>query len=406
MKVIIIALILHCLIIASGSNLISTFLLSPLVLPVNIAIDNINNLAYIADSNCVKVVDRTSGNITTFAGTGIQGYNGDDIPATTAHLNKPYGVAIDNVNNLVYIADTLNSRIRVINRTSGNITTFAGTGIRDYNGDNIAATQAHLFLPFDVAIDSVNNFIYIVDFANNRIRVVARSIGIISTVAGVGQPGRDYDKEDNIEATSSEFYYAQRLAIDNVNNLVYISDTDNQRIRVVDRTTGNISTYAGLIIKVPKSTRKCGYNGDGIEATSAKLCNPQGIAVDNVNNIVYFADSGNGRIVSIPFVNKVTATDIYCFNILSTDPSVCSQGNGVCTSYNSCVCKRNSFIGEQCEIDLTKMSSFTLLNNSASVDMNILSNYTVDYYNVDGCGMEISSLLTNKTKSICFKPSF
>lgn len=348
MKEIIIAVILHCLITVSESNLISTFALSPLVRPANIAIDNINNLAYIADTNGVKVV----------------------------------------------------------NRTSGNITTFAGTGIRGYNGDNIAATQAHLFLPFDVVIDSVNNFIYIVDFANTRIRVVARSIGIISTFAGVGHTGRDYDKEDNIEATSSEFYGALRLAIDNVNNLVYIADSYNQRIRVVDRTTGNISTYAG-IIKLPKHTRKCGYNKYGIEATSARLCEPPGITVDNANNIVYFADFGNGRIISIPFVNKVTATDIYCFNILSTDPSVCSQGNGVCTSYNSCVCKRNSFVGEQCEIDLTKMSSFTLLNNSKSVDMNILSNYTVDSYNVDdGGGMEITSRITNNIKSICFKPSF
>ncbi|KAL0491657.1 NHL repeat-containing protein [Acrasis kona] len=269
----------------------------------------------------------------------LYGYNGDDIPATRAHLNSPQGVAVDNDNNLVYIADTYNSRIRVVNRTSGNITTFAGTGIQGYNGDNIAATRAQLFLPYEVVIDSVNNLIYIVDFVNSRIRVVVRSTGIISTFAGSGQGGRDYDKEDNIQATSSQFACVERLAIDNVNNLVYIADTSNHRIRVVNRTSGNITTFAG-IIKGPKYYNyndECGYNGDEIEATSAKLCNPRGIAVDNINNVVYFADSGNSRIRSIPFVNKVTATDIYCFNILSTDPNVCSQGNGVCTSYNSCV---------------------------------------------------------------------
>jgi len=97
---------------------------------------------YIADSqnNRIRAVSLATGIITTVAGTGVAGYSGDGGTATTAELNNPYGVAVDLVGNL-YIADSLNNRVRMVNRSTGVITTVAGTGVAGFAGDGGAATK-------------------------------------------------------------------------------------------------------------------------------------------------------------------------------------------------------------------------------------------------------------------------
>ncbi|MBW2596747.1 MAG: hypothetical protein JRC93_12420, partial [Deltaproteobacteria bacterium] len=148
--------------------------------PTSVTVDSSGNL-FIADSDNFRIrkVD-PSGIITTVAGNGTYGYSGDGGPATEAQLSWTYGVAVDASGNM-YIVDTYNQCIRKVD-ASGIITTVAGDGISGYNGDGIPATGASLNYPYSVAVDTWGN-LYIDDMGNYRIRKVDPS-GIITTVAG------------------------------------------------------------------------------------------------------------------------------------------------------------------------------------------------------------------------------
>jgi sugar lactone lactonase YvrE len=144
-----------------------------------IAIDRAGNL-YVADFFNQVVRKISGGTITTVAGNGTLGYNGDNIAATSAQLAGPSGIALDAAGNL-YIADGYNNRIRKV--SGGIITTVAGNGTAGFSGDKGPAASATLRQPADVAVDSAGN-LYIADYGNNRIRMVAN--GVITTTAGNG----------------------------------------------------------------------------------------------------------------------------------------------------------------------------------------------------------------------------
>ena len=116
----------------------------------------------------------TAGTITTIAGTGNYGYNGDNIPATAANISA-YSIKVDNSGN-IYLADRDFNRIRKVN-TAGIISTVVGNGIGGFGGDNGNPLLANLFNPEGVAIDRNNN-IYIADTYNARIREVRYNVGI------------------------------------------------------------------------------------------------------------------------------------------------------------------------------------------------------------------------------------
>ena len=130
--------------------------------------------------NRIRKIDK-NGIITTVAGNGQVGYSGDGGPAIEASLNFPAGLAFDRGN--LYIADRNNHRVRKVD-SQGIITTVAGTGIADYEGNDGPATEASLNLPSDVVCDSNGN-LYISDRSNNSIRKVDTN-GIITTYAGLG----------------------------------------------------------------------------------------------------------------------------------------------------------------------------------------------------------------------------
>ncbi len=203
--------------------------------PVGLAVDKSGNL-YIADvgDNVVRKVS-TSGTISTVAGKGTQGYSGDGGPATTALLNGPQGVAIDASGN-VYIGDTLNSVVRVVN-PSGTIFTYAGNGSPGYSGDGGLATAAQFGSPTSVAVDSVGN-LFVAD-SGARIRKVFTS-GIINTIAGTG--ARGYSGDGGI-ATTAMVNGATGLSVDSKGD-VFLADTANNAIRELTFAGTNLSISA------------------------------------------------------------------------------------------------------------------------------------------------------------------
>jgi hypothetical protein len=253
-----------------GDNGVAT--MAKLHAPSTIAMDGAGNL-YINDqlNNCIRKVD-ASGIITTVAGTGVAGKGADGVPATSSALNDNWGVAADNAGN-IYITEQGSYRVRKVT-AAGIITTIAGTGVQGFSGDGSAATNAKMQSPEGVAVDGAGN-VYIGDPSNYRVRRVDPS-GIITTVAGNGTQG---NSGDGNPASSAQIGYFWGLATDGGGNL-YICDGDNNCIRKVN-TAGIISTIAG--------TGSAGYTGDGIEATNATLNQPRGVYV-NSSGEVFIAD--------------------------------------------------------------------------------------------------------------------
>jgi len=242
-----------------------------------------NGDIYISDAGNERVrkVDHSTGVISTVVGNGVAGFAGDGGLATLAELNVPRAVALDATGNL-YIADTANNRVRVVN-PSGTIATFAGTGIAGYSGDSGLATAAQLNRPRGLAIDGSNN-VYIGDSANNRVRRVDHGSGNITTAAGNGQAGLSGDGH---AAVSAKLNFPFGLALDNAGNL-YIADEFNQRIRVVD-THGNIDSVVGACGAF------AGFSGDGGPAAIAQVNFPFGLAVDGFGDL-FIADVDSNRV--------------------------------------------------------------------------------------------------------------
>src|SRR5204863_175427 len=140
--------------------------------------------------------------ISTIAGTGMFGYNGDGIAATSAQLKKPQGLLVDAAGNILF-TDCLNNRVRKINASTGIISTIAGTGTAGYNGDGIAATSAQLAAPSGVTFDISGNM-YITEFGGDRIRKVDSGTNLISTIAGLTGSGNAGFNGDGIAATSAK----------------------------------------------------------------------------------------------------------------------------------------------------------------------------------------------------------
>jgi len=180
---------------------------------------------YIVDGGTRIRKVNLSGIISTYAGNGTTGFSGDGGPATSAQFSGANGIAIDASNN-IYVTDYGNNRIRKITPT-GTISTIAGNGTSGYNGDGGLATAAQIAWVAGIAVDNNSN-IYITDNSNNVVRKINTS-GIISTIAGNGTMGFS---GDGGPATSAQLSGPYALAIDAANNL-YISDNTNNRIRVV-----------------------------------------------------------------------------------------------------------------------------------------------------------------------------
>ncbi|MFH0939849.1 MAG: PKD domain-containing protein [Planctomycetota bacterium] len=276
----------------SGDNDLAA--LASLNTPNGVALDSKNNL-YIADTNnhVIRIVDAQTRIIKTFAGTGLAGLSGNGGKALNAKLNSPRGVAVDSADN-IYIVDTGNNMIRKV--TSGIISRVAGIGgTAGYTGDGGSALNARFDTPSALTLDAAGNF-YIADTNNNVVRKVTVATGIISRFAGDGT-GAAGNTGDGGAATAATLRSPTGVAMDTAGN-VYIADSQNHRIRCV-ATNGIISNFAG------SPTAESGSTGDGGAATAALLDLPLGVSLDSTGNL-YIADSNNRAIRKVSGGNIAT----------------------------------------------------------------------------------------------------
>ena len=250
-------------------------------------------------NNRVRLV-LPSGIISTFAGNGAASFGGDGGQATSASLNNPFGVAVTPTGGVV-VSDVFNNRVRLV-LPSGIISTIAGNGDSTHSGDGGQATSAGIYLPHGIAVTPAGG-ILICEFGSHRVRLVLPS-GVISTVAGSGAGAYG---GDGGQAAAASLQYPTAVAATLTS--ILISDSENHRVRQV-LPSGIISTIAGNGV--------CAFGDDGVPATSGHLCHPEGIAVTSTGGIV-IADVRNNRIRVIapliaptPTASPTPSTTPYC----------------------------------------------------------------------------------------------
>ena len=314
-----------------------------LVNPFGVGLDAAGNL-YIVQMEQGERVRKVDGHgiITTVAGTGTAGFSGDGGPATEARVNGPHHLLVL-PNGDILLADTLNNRVRRIDHRTGIIATLAGTGEKGFAGDGDPATQARFGGIYCLALSPKGDRLYLCDLDNRRIRVMNLGAGIVTTVAGNGQPGVPQDGQ---RATDAPLLDPRAIAVDRKGNLyilersgnalrivtpdgkirtligapgheppadigslngpkhlctdgqgrVLIADTENHRVLRIDPRTGGIEWIAGTGREPePTSTVQQGIGGP---ARAINLKRPHGVFVRQ-NGAIYIADSENGRVLRL-----------------------------------------------------------------------------------------------------------
>ncbi len=216
--------------------------------------------------------------IRTVAGTGEKGFSGDGGPATSAKLDNPFGL-VRGPDGALWFCEYTGQRIRKI-LPDGTIQTVAGSGQVGYTGDGGAALQASFNLPHEIRFDAAGD-LYIVDMKNHAVRKIVMKTGIISTLAGNGQPGYS---GDGGPAAKAQFKQPHSIQFGPDGDL-YICDIGNHVIRKIDMKTGLISTFAG--------TGKAGPTPDGSAIAGTPLNGPRSLDFDKQGNLWLCTREGN-----------------------------------------------------------------------------------------------------------------
>ena len=284
-------------------------------------------------------LDRERGQLTTVAGNGTKGYSGDGGPATEAQLNEPYEVRFDRAGNMIFV-EMQNHVIRKVDAKTGVISTIAGTGKQGFGGDDGPATKAQFSNPHSIALDAEDH-IYVADITNHRIRRIDSQTGVVTTVAGNGEkklpaggqaaagkpmlgPRALYIRDGQLWIALREGHSVWRMDLkdgllthiagtgkrgfsgdggdpllatfDGPKGIVvdgqgevFVVDTENHVIRRIDTRQNKIDTVAG------RTPKQAGGSGDGGPATEGTMNRPHGIGLDAAGTL-YIGDTLNHRV--------------------------------------------------------------------------------------------------------------
>ena len=244
-------------------------------------------------NHLVRRIDAVTGIVSTVAGRGESGYSGDGGPATDATLNEPYSLAVDS-DGSIYIVDRLNAVVRKVDGGSGVISTVAGTGEPGYSGDGGPGHLAQMREPNDCFLDGAGGLL-ITDIQDQRVRRLDLASGIIDTFAGNGKKVR---AGDGLPAREASILGARAVCMDGSGN-TYIAEREGNGVRVVS-ADGIMGTVAG-------GSTEFGYSGDGGPALDATWGGPKGIRCDSEGNVIV-VDTENHAIRRIDVVTGIVTT--------------------------------------------------------------------------------------------------
>ena len=249
--------------------------------PHEVQVDSEGNI-YIADTSNHRVgmIEQATGRWRTVAGTGEAGFAGDEGKASRAKLNQAYSIVVDR--SELFIADLKNHRIRKVDLTEGTITTVCGTGKKAMPKDGQLAVEQPLAGPRSLAADEKN--LWIVLREGNSVWRLDRASGRMFHVAGTGKKGFSGDGGDAKLAT---FAGPKGITVD-PETALYVADTENHAIRRIDLRSGIVTTTMG-------SSGKAGFNGDGDAVQSRKLARPHGVCLLPSGDLLV-GDSENHRL--------------------------------------------------------------------------------------------------------------
>ena len=259
--------------------------------PSGVAVDSFGDL-FIAEAmgNRVRAVNLANGMIMTVAGNGVAAWTGDGGPATSASLNRPMGLAMDAGGNL-YIADTGNNRVRLVVEATRIITTIAGTGVNAYSPDGTPAASANLAVPLAVSFDGQGNLL-ITEMLGADIRAVSRSTGLLSTVAGNG--GMNFNGDGQPATSAALGYLASNVITDAVGGLYFADGTG--RVRRVDAVSGLITTVAGSGAGAHGMASSGGGGGGGTTTCPSGLGQNGPATIATLDGVAGVAFAGSGRL--------------------------------------------------------------------------------------------------------------
>ena len=229
-----------------------------------------------------RAAEQISDVITTVVGNGTSQSTGDGGLATEASIDYPHGLVVAG-DGSVYVAEDSGNRVRRVN-PDGTISTYAGTGVRGFSGDEGPATEAELSRPMGLALGK-DGTLYLADAGNHRVRSITPD-GVIHTIAGGGNPASG--NGDGGSATDAILSSPHALAF-GPDGALYIGDNSDQLVRRI-APDGTISTYAG--------TGTCGDAGDGGPAVQASICDPLGLTVAPSGEL-FLTDWTHGRVRKI-----------------------------------------------------------------------------------------------------------
>ena len=249
--------------------------------PYEVRFDSSGDIFWVErSSHSVRKCEAKTGLITTIAGTGVPGFSGDGGPAARAALNEPHSIGFDKAGDL-YICDVKNHRIRKVEMRTSKISTFAGTGDKEPFAEGAPFRAIALYGPRALDFDRAGN-LWLALREGNVVCELDLTAGTVHRKAGTGKKGFDGNGGPALTATLSG---PKGVAV-SPSGKVYLADTENHSIRMIDPAAGTIHLIAGT-----------GVRGDGHDSDPLKcqLARPHGVFVD-ADGSLFIGDTDANRV--------------------------------------------------------------------------------------------------------------